>query len=465
MRDNESLCSMRNDGESCSAVEDDERPNPPSDYESEACACFIVSDQKYTCYNCEMRDRSGINDDGPCDFEVPKKRIRRKRPIIPGQEYWSSSSQPSDGTRTPNTWTSSSEMEVPSFENLSIDDFDDAAVCEDHRREECCAIRNDEGNESVLLDHIDGLFARLSAEAKAISIARRLKPSSPSIGSANHEWEFDTKSTFHKLPYCIKHIFGIPQIAVALTGFSIDGNLDKFKGGVAGLFISPTNQRKSEFDMHLATKRHTSYLIADSIRFDWLELQACHTNDGLWQHGHWSLDATAWLEADGLHNGDEGHAFITFEAAYEEVPSVVLFVTGFGASPRNLRLAVSAEDITTTGFRLEPTTWRDTLLFEFTVAWVAYPSATKGICSGSISAKPEEPQQINMGYEAFPPGMFTKPPKVMVGLNYLDLEHRQQNIKCFVSNVTHLGMCWNADSWGETINHGAGISYLAIEES
>lgn len=60
---------------------------------------------------------------------------------------------------------------------------------------------------------------------------------------------------------------------------------------------------------------------------------------------------------------------------------------------------------------------------------------------------------------------FSKPPKVMVGLNHLNFAGRKEhNIKAFVSNVTHLGMCWNADSWGETVNHGAGISYLAIED-
>ncbi|RPA97726.1 hypothetical protein L873DRAFT_1809129 [Choiromyces venosus 120613-1] len=102
------------------------------------------------------------------------------------------------------------------------------------------------------------------------------------------------------------------------------------------------------------------------------------------------------------------------------------------------------------------------------VSWVAYPADMPGIFSGTASTKAQRPttspQLYNTGYIGFPEGVFKKTPRVMAGLNYLDLGSKRIsriNVEC--SNVNIFGMTWDANSWCDSVLNGAGISYLAFE--
>ncbi|RPA97738.1 hypothetical protein L873DRAFT_1085978 [Choiromyces venosus 120613-1] len=130
---------------------------------------------------------------------------------------------------------------------------------------------------------------------------------------------------------------------------------------------------------------------------------------------------------------------------------------------------VSAADIHTCGFsvRLETNDPAETVN-DAVVSWVAYPADRAGIYSGTASTEAQrpttQPQLYNTGYIGFPEGVFKKAPRVMVGLNYLDLGSKQYpRIRVQCSNVNIFGMTWEANSWVDTIVSGAGISYLAFE--
>ncbi|RPA88337.1 hypothetical protein L873DRAFT_1726566, partial [Choiromyces venosus 120613-1] len=101
-------------------------------------------------------------------------------------------------------------------------------------------------------------------------------------------------------------------------------------------------------------------------------------------------------------------------------------------------------------------------------SWVAYPGDMPGISSGTASTEAQrpttKPQLYNTGYIRFPEGVFKKTPRVMVGLNYLDLGSKPNSridVQC--SNVSIFGMTWEANGWSDTIVSGAGISYFAFE--
>lgn len=335
------------------------------------------------------------------------------------------------GVMTPST---EADSNLPNLRNLTI--------CE-HKEPE---------TKDELLDRLAKLVDKLS---DAITL-REIQKSRPSIGSLSYP-ENVGMHVPSDISYSTPAVVGKPGIAVALKGFSTSARENQI------LFVSPANQNDSTFDMQLNSWHSTSMR---SVQIDWLELLAEHTQDGLWQHGHW----TSFIHAKS-GNCNQVNAKIKFGKPYDEAPKVVVFLSGIQANCNyQLRFNIRAEDVTTTGFKLKGGTWCDSILFNLKITWISYASSLKGVHSGKVYTMSyrthEHPQHLNMGYEAFPAGTFTKPPKVMVGFKHLDLAcNREQNIKGFVSNVNQLGMCWNTDSWGETINLGAGLSYLAIEES
>ncbi|RPA77475.1 hypothetical protein BJ508DRAFT_212785 [Ascobolus immersus RN42] len=249
-----------------------------------------------------------------------------------------------------------------------------------------------------------------------------------------------------------------PAIVMALSGFSTTAYEDQ------SVFLFTTSQKDSTFDLLCDTWLSRSANITRSIKANWLELQHKHTGSGVWQHGEWISKKDDSAPTD-CNTAD---AIIEFAKPYDAAPEVVVFISGFHADHRkHLRVKIGTDNITTTGFTLKVRTWDNSKLFNIKVSWIAYPADLPGVHSGSVNTNQfrtwENAQHINMGYEAFPPGKFGKSPKVMVGFNVLDLAcKKDQNIKAFVSNLSQVGMCWNTDSWGETVNYGAGLSYLAI---
>lgn len=248
---------------------------------------------------------------------------------------------------------------------------------------------------------------------------------------------------------------GKPGIAVAIKGFSLTKVRNQF------LFAFATNQNISNFEAQLF-----GWDLKD-IHLDFLEIPEHNTRDGLWQYGQWISNDNPQTEEQMICN--EFDSPISFSTPFEQAPKVALFLSGFHAdSSKNLRLCFWTENVTQTGFQIKGHAFGDSVLFNLKVTWIAYASTLKGVHSGRVDTGKfrtwEQPQHLNMGYEPFPANTFSNPPKVMVGFNYLDLKAgTEQNIKGYVSNVNQLGMCWNTDSWGKTVNYGAGLSYIAIE--
>ncbi|RPA97736.1 hypothetical protein L873DRAFT_1741307 [Choiromyces venosus 120613-1] len=157
---------------------------------------------------------------------------------------------------------------------------------------------------------------------------------------------------------------------------------------------------------------------------------------------------------------------VQFQRNFSSPPKVVVWLSEveLGKCVR-----VSAVDIRSCGFsvRFETNDPAKTVN-DAMVSWVAYPGDMPGISSGTASTEAQrpttKPQLYNTGYIRFPEGVFKKTPRVMAGLNYLDLGSKQNpriSVQC--SNVSVFGMTWEANGWCDTVVSGAGISYLAFE--
>ncbi|RPA79487.1 hypothetical protein BJ508DRAFT_363115 [Ascobolus immersus RN42] len=303
-------------------------------------------------------------------------------------------------------------------------------------------------------------LSKLSISARTQFISHLLKEESlrrqPYVGRTTHP-ELVINTARIEVPYATKHLLGKPGIAAAISGFSMPATLAS-----AFLFVTPSNYNDMAFEMSLQSW-HASK--AKDLSIEWIELPKAEP--AAWQHGQWTLGTKARANE---HSSIEES--IVFPTSFIGIPTVAVFLSGLYLGRKsNLRFQIWAESVTETGFILKGGTWDDSTFYNCKITWVAYANNLSGVHSGRVNTNTyrtfENPQHINMGYESFPIGKFKKPPKVMIGLNFLDFGNGDNElaIQSFVSNVNNLGMCWNADSSGGTVNYGVGLSYLAIEQN
>ncbi|RPA72173.1 hypothetical protein BJ508DRAFT_335304 [Ascobolus immersus RN42] len=325
--------------------------------------------------------------------------------------------------------------------------------------------------ENIIRTRIDELLQSLPNERRigflAEMLQKKLALVKPCVGTVN--FPGDEATSMRNIQYKnLNPAFAIPSILTALSGFSIPAFED------IDLYVFCTNQQYSTFDLLLKKWSPTTFVPSQFVHVNWLQLPGGDHQDELplWQHGEWDfadeLEYFARLEeGDGLVNST---TWIQFPQCFESTPEVVVFVNGIGCSnDSDLRFHIYASQNTPSGCMLNFDTWESSTLRSIKISWIAYAISLAGVYSGSADTLAfrtvDEPQRYNMGYIAFPPGRFVKPPNVLVGLNYIDVDcEDDKNIKVFVANVTAVGMCWYASTWGDTALRGAGISYLAIEE-
>lgn len=159
---------------------------------------------------------------------------------------------------------------------------------------------------------------------------------------------------------------------------------------------------------------------------------------------------------------------ITFKRAYLSVPKVVVWLNIFDlGSKANWRIKTFATDVTANGFTIHIDTWSDTELYYAKVSWVSYPADRPGVASGSFNTygvkSSTEPQLYYRAHQAFPTGVFDKPPRVFLALNTLNIDNRRDlRLLVKAEDVSATGMTWHLDAWSDTILHSAGASFIAF---
>lgn len=159
---------------------------------------------------------------------------------------------------------------------------------------------------------------------------------------------------------------------------------------------------------------------------------------------------------------------IVFARPYAAPPKIVVWLSMIDMDrTRNWRVSAFATDVTAAGFTININTWADSLLYEATASWVAYPSSMPGVWSGVYSTYDvrfwNPPQLLTNGTVTFPQGLFQCDPTVLLALNYLDVDyHADLRIRASANPVSHSGMTWHFDGWADTILYAAGASYIAF---
>lgn len=235
------------------------------------------------------------------------------------------------------------------------------------------------------------------------------------------------------------------------------------------VWLSATNVQREGFDLDCTPMREGRWL---GIVVDYLEILDKHQLYGF-QHGECTMnpESLSSEECDKhfkTKRGKNSDIYVPFSHPYETPPKVCVWITGFLIGHgENLRMNLSTKDIKREGFTLTFGTWSDTILIHAKATWVAYNADAPGICSGIASTTSfrnwHYPQHYNSGYISFGEHVFTRTPRVMTGINEFDFCGRDLKLGVGVSNVTRLGMTWNANSWKESTCYAAGLAYLAME--
>lgn len=216
--------------------------------------------------------------------------------------------------------------------------------------------------------------------------------------------------------------------------------------------------KKDKFKIHVDTWGDT---VLHSAACTWLEVEA---NDPDFQFGTFNtLDDHPWSKPQTLTT-----RLINFPHRYPVPPKVVVWLTAFDMKhDKNWRIKTFATNITATSFNIHIDTWADTVLYSAAALWIAYPADKPNIFSGSFNTmdmRPwDSPQHQNSAYVKFGHNVFSKPPRTVLAINWIDISN-EQNLRLEVksSAVTVDGMSWHMNSWGDTTLYSAGASYIAL---
>lgn len=212
------------------------------------------------------------------------------------------------------------------------------------------------------------------------------------------------------------------------------------------------------FNIHINTWQDSVLYTAACT---WLEVEA---TDPDFQFGEFNtLDDHHWTKPQTLTT-----RLINFPRRYPVPPKVVVWLTAFDMKhDKNWRVKTFATNITATSFTIHIDTWADTVLYSAVASWIAYPADKPNIFSGSFNTMDvrrwDSPQLQNSAYVQFGRNVFSKPPRTMLAINWIDIS-QEQNLRLEVksSAVTVDGMCWHLNSWADTILYSAGGSYIAL---
>lgn len=222
-----------------------------------------------------------------------------------------------------------------------------------------------------------------------------------------------------------------------------------------------TNITQTSAYLHLSSWETTRLYSATSI---WLAMSA---RDPSYQTGQFSTTEDHPWEQPQLSTSRT----IVFTRPYAVPPEIVVWLSMIDMErTRNWRISAFATDVTATGFTININTWDDSLIYEATASWVAYPSGMPGVWSGVYHTYDvrhwDPPQLLTNGTVNFPQGLFQCDPTVLLALNYLDVGYTADlRIRASANPVSHSGMTWHFDGWSDTVLYGAGASYIAFAPS
>lgn len=239
-----------------------------------------------------------------------------------------------------------------------------------------------------------------------------------------------------------------PDIPVALTWLDIGNN----RNPRVRCYSSKIKEThfKISIDGWAGTKLYEA-------RCAWLEIEANHPN---FQSGTYSTEEDhSWRQPRMVNTRN-----VVFSRPYTAKPKVVVWLSQIDMRRgRNWRVKAYATDVTATGFTIHIDTWGDSELYTAAASWVSYTPGIPGVSDGSFGTLGPSGQLLTTGLAEFGKGVFARPPRIIVGINSLDIDcDRNLRLAVWTTAVSPAGMTWHLNSWGDTKLYSAGASYIAL---
>lgn len=243
-----------------------------------------------------------------------------------------------------------------------------------------------------------------------------------------------------------------PSFAIGLTGLNVS-NAENIR-----VSAYAANVTKTSASIHLDTWSGSTMHSAAAV---WL---AISSGDPSFQTGGFSTtDDHPWDQPK-----QNTSRAITFARPYAAPPAVIVWLKLVDLDhTKTWRVSARASDVTGNGFTLHVDTWGDSVLYGATAQWIAYPAGMAGVASGAYSTHDVRsgtvPQLVTNGTARFPTGAFQCDPTVLLALNYIDVGATADlRLRASADPVSHSGMTWHLDGWGDSVIYGAGAAYLAL---
>lgn len=159
---------------------------------------------------------------------------------------------------------------------------------------------------------------------------------------------------------------------------------------------------------------------------------------------------------------------ITFARTYSAPPKVAVWLCG-AHCVTDTHVKVWASDITSAGFTLHLDTRGSSKLYYAGAVWLAHSAGRTDVRSGMFGTQDastrHDGKQKKGGVVSWKSPQMARPPRVFVAFNMLDIARgRNVRIRTTTDQITETGMMWNIESWGDTIIHHAGATYVAFHD-
>ena len=154
---------------------------------------------------------------------------------------------------------------------------------------------------------------------------------------------------------------------------------------------------------------------------------------------------------------------------FSSPPTVLAWISCMDFSKAyNWRLKVYASDVTTEGFNIHADTWSNCILYKADVTWIALAEdQMPGMRTGqySIADVRDTSKWVNenSGSVAFKKPFDTKPPKVVAGLNYVEMGCGRGFRVKMDTKADKENLNWTINAGGDSHLYGAGAAFVAYD--
>ncbi|KAF8521889.1 hypothetical protein BU17DRAFT_75370 [Hysterangium stoloniferum] len=161
---------------------------------------------------------------------------------------------------------------------------------------------------------------------------------------------------------------------------------------------------------------------------------------------------------------------VTFDTPYSSPPTIQMGLNALDIDKStNLRVKVTATNITNTGFTANGDTWGDTTLYTAGASWLEIAADKNGYQRGEFSTMDDHPwdrPQTTTSRRISFSSPYSSPPKVVSYLKDFDMS-KDFNWRCktYVTDIDSNGFTIHIDTWFDSILYSATAGWIAYPAS